>query len=222
MEVRVQIDKRSIRDFEESIGKQVPYATAVALTRTAAQAKDRVKSGLPRKMTIRNKFTSGSIRHERALKRDWPSPYSVVGSIAPYMQIQEEGGSKLVHAKAASIPKGIRTAETRVVPRSKWPGQLLQRGSKIPMGGRPSGSTKGRRAKPTPFLLKEKNGVGIYIRKGRKTRQLKRLYRLSRQPMKVKGSKWLEEPAMKVISSSIESNFVKALDEALSTSRGRS
>ena len=214
MELSIRIDKRSIKEFESAMQSQVPYATAVALTRTAAQAKDRVKQELRHRMIIRNQFTANSIRHIRAEKTDWPNSKAMVGSIAAYMAIQEDGGSKTPTSKAFAIPKGIRTSENRLVPRSKWPGRILGQQNAIPEGGRSRGANKGTRSKPKAFLLREHDGVGVYVRVGR-GRKLKRLFRLTKETIHIKARHWLETPVTEVVQANLGNNFKRALDEAL-------
>ncbi len=218
MAFRVTIDDRSLKQFSKAMREQVPYATAVALTRTAKQAAEAVQKELPRHFILRNQFTKNSIRTIRAEKRDWPESKAIVGSISPYLVIQEDGGSKTPASKAFSIPKGIRANETKLVPRSKWPGKILLGNSTIPMGGRTRGASKGSRQKPKPFLLREHDGVGVYIRTG-KGRKVKRLYRLTRETLHVKGRHWFYTPASQVASVELHRNFVKALDEAMASRR---
>ena len=208
------MDSRGLNRFNEAMRDQLPFATAVALTRTAAQAKDEVIKELPRHFIIRNQFTKRGIMSERAEKRDWPHSKATVGSISKYMVVQESGGSKSPTGKAFSIPKGIRASDQRLVPRSKWPGKILPSEASLSGGGRTRGAKSGSRNKPKPFLLREHDGVGVYIRRG-KGRKLKRLFRLTRATMHVKGRHWLETPVTTIVRSRLHQNFITALDGAV-------
>jgi hypothetical protein len=214
MTISFRLDRKAVKRLGDALDKQVPFATAVALTRTAMQARDAIREGLPSSFVLRNQFTRNGIRYQRAEKRQWPNAYAVVGSISPYMEIQEEGGTKAARAKAHSIPKGIRSAENRTVPRSKWPGRILAEDVQIRGGGRTKGAKKGSRTKPKPFLIQEQGGVGVYVRKGRK-RRLKRLYRLTREPLRVRGRHWLTEPVHRVVTANLGRNFERAIEEAM-------
>ena len=214
MEIRVKLDSRGLKRFNDAMKDQFPFATARALTVTAGQAKDEVIKQLPKYFTIRNTFTKRGIMSERAEKKDWPNSKATVGSISPYMVVQEEGGAKSPAGKAFSIPKGIRRKETSLVPRSKWPGKILPSESTISGGGRSKGAKSGSKNKPKAFLLREHDGVGVYIRRG-KGRRLKRLYRLTKSTVHIKGRHWLESPVTTIVRSRLHHNFITALDEAL-------
>jgi len=214
MRISFDLDKRAVKRLSHALDSQMPFATAVALTRTAVQARDAVREGLVTRFTLRNQFTKNGIRSQRAEKRDWPNSFAVVGSVSGYMEIQEDGGTKTPSGKAHVIPKAIRTSEGRVVPRAKWPGRILPSDARIGGGGRTKGAKNGSRGKRVPFLLQETGGVGVYVRKGRK-RRLVRLYRLTRQPLAVKGREWLRKPVEDTVSAQLGKNFERALSEAL-------
>lgn len=214
MDITVKIDDRGLKQFTEAMEKQVPFATALALTRTAGQGQDRVREELPKHFTLRNKFTEGSIRFKRAEKRDWPNCKAIVGTISPYLEIQEEGGDKTADGKAFAIPKGIRRSDKTQVSRAKWPGKILPKNSAIPGGGRTKGAVNGKRSKPKPFLIREKDGVGVYIRTDKKGK-LKRLFRLTRKTLHVKRRDWLQAPVEAIVRENLGKNFDKALDDAI-------
>jgi len=220
MDLSIRIDQRQVKDFEEAMKKELPFATALALTRTAKQAQEEVRKELGRHFTLRNTFTANSIRFDSAKKKDWPNPKAVVGSVSPYLAIQEEGGEKTAGGKAFALPKGIRKSEAKQVPRSRWPGKILPEGNaRIPQGGRTKGALNGKRSKPVPFLMNERGGVGVYVRVRRKDRALKRLYRLTRETMHVKPTNWLTEPVSRVVTANLPKNFEQALADAMRTRR---
>lgn len=219
MKISVTIDQKGLALLNKGIQSQLPFATASALTKVAKLAQDEVKRELPRRFMIRNRFTENSIRTQRAEKRDWPNCKAVVGSISGYLPLHEDGGVKAPIGKAFSIPKGIRRSEQTLVSRSRWPGRILPAGTRIPGGGRTKGAVNGKRQAPKPFLLKEKGGVGVYIRTSRKGRALKRLYRLTRSSVHVRGNHWLVGPTERVINASLEKEFMSALSKALASSR---
>ncbi len=173
---------------------------------------------MPKHFILRNQFTKRGIQHEQAKKKDWPNAYSVVGSLSKFMVIQEEGGTKPSANKAFAIPKGIRTSDKRLVPRSKWPGKILPSEATLSGGGRTRGAKSGARNKPKPFLLREHDGVGVYVRTG-KGRKLKRLYRLTRETLHIRGRHWLERPVMQVVKADLSNNFERALEDAMKTRR---
>src|SRR5260370_40269244 len=73
--------KRFTRDMDEAANRQIPFALARALTRTAQDAQSDVRSDLPRRFTIRNTWVSRSIRITPATKA---KPEAIVGSLEPF------------------------------------------------------------------------------------------------------------------------------------------
>lgn len=217
--LKATMDSRALTGFNKAMRSQVPYATACALTSVAKRAQAEIQKELPDRFVIRNTFTKSSIRIRRAEKKDWPNCTAEVGTISPYMPLQEEGGTKSPTGKAFSIPKGIRKSEKELVRRSKWPAKILDPNSRIPGGGRTKGARNGVRKTPKPFLLKEKSGVGVYVRVSKRGRAIKRLFRLTRSSVNVKARHWLEAPASRIVNAHLQDEFEKALVKALATKR---
>lgn len=93
--IKVQVDTR---DFDEwvsfAVGKQVPFATAKALSRLAVLARDQVRSDLPSHFKIRSTWLSRGIQAVPANKSDYPNPFAVVGARDQFLELQETGGTK--------------------------------------------------------------------------------------------------------------------------------
>lgn len=114
-----------------AIEKQIPFATALALSRCAVAARDQVRVELPEHFTIRSTWVSRGIRTELTKKSDWPNQKVQVGTVDEFMVLQETGGWK----KSKS---GSRVAiPTRAVPRVA--------GGKIPTSLRPKRLLGGKR-----------------------------------------------------------------------------
>lgn len=74
--------------------RQLPFATAVALTRVAQDARDEIRSRMPEHFKIRNKRVLRGVTIERANKKDWPNPAAKVGTVDDFMREQILGGEK--------------------------------------------------------------------------------------------------------------------------------
>ena len=114
---------RAVAALSELERRQVPYATARALTSVAYAARDDVRKELPGRFTLRRPWVARGIAVEPAKKS---TPAARVFSRDAFMVAQETGGLK---PDARPIPAGRLAAvhKTRVVPRSQWVAPLLRR-----------------------------------------------------------------------------------------------
>jgi hypothetical protein len=218
--------------------KQVPYATAVALTAVASKARDQIKAELPHEFTIRRPWTASGIRAERALKRDWPHTKSRVGSVDPYMVDFEKGGPHRLEGTRSSGPKfGQRTTAfaipmeirkaaglqvTQVIPIRYWPSRLAR--------GTAAKAVRRRRGKPRPFLATINGKTGVFVRTGdtydapgkrgtKKRDKITMLWALTKRPSKVPRKQWLTKTTLKVVNQHLVPEFKAALVKAMETAR---
>ena len=101
--------------------KRIPDAAAKALTRTAFDARDAVRDGLPERFNLRRPWISRGVGVTPAKPR---TLMAEVWSRDRFMALQETGGTK---TGKLAIPVGpmAQTAQTRVIPKSQWPGQVM-------------------------------------------------------------------------------------------------
>jgi hypothetical protein len=106
-------DTKELKQFERDLyalnKRGFPYAIKNSLDALAFDARKEWQGEIRSEMTLRNKFTEGSIRVEKASGNNLQSMRSVVGSIAPYMATQEHGGD----VKGKSGNKAIPTDSAR-------------------------------------------------------------------------------------------------------------
>lgn len=118
---REQIEQLE-RDLEKFSKKAVPFATRFYLNGIAFEARKQWQQQIDRKMIQRNKFTRNSIRVERVTGLNMRTMHSVVGSIAPYMDDQEFGGTKLPKSgEHVAIATGASANQEGQKPRTKLP-----------------------------------------------------------------------------------------------------
>lgn len=153
--------RTNFRELEAWLGmlatRQVPFATAKALTRTAQDARDAVRAELPKRFTIRSGWVAGGIRIVPASKNDWPRAVAWVGSRDPFMELQETGGVK-TPAKGArnlAIPTPTTTARrtgSGRIPASRKPRALLDKPG-VYVAGKAIRRRKRRRSADGPETL---------------------------------------------------------------------
>ena len=121
--MQVELDTKSPQArFNRVMGqlpKQIRYASAVALTKTAQDAQKEVRRQLPTRFIMRSKWVPKGIRTKMATKNSLESKVRVIDD---FMALQEIGGDG-----ETSVPIGARPKPTSRTPPNKWPGALLKK-----------------------------------------------------------------------------------------------
>jgi len=120
------------RGMQEIVEKQIPFATAKALTLTAKDAQAELRGNLGKHFTVRNKHLARGIRIKSAKKRDAPNIYAEVGSIDAFVvkQAESSGTTEIKPAggrRFVPVPVRVRRSKRQIVRRSKFPAKLLKR-----------------------------------------------------------------------------------------------
>lgn len=124
--ISVRIDPRGLaRAMEDFNERQLPFATALALTRTAVAYNEHARAQLGQKFTIRSGWVGKGFRTRKATKRDLVAK---AFHLDKFMALQEEGGDKTpLNRRTVAVPVGARPTPATTTPRSKWPGALHRR-----------------------------------------------------------------------------------------------
>jgi len=188
---------------DDLVEQQIPFATALALTWTARDARTQLKADLPATFTIRSGWVAKGIRFEKARKTDDPIA-AEVGHLDDYMKLQAEGGTRQTSTQSVAVPVGIRkTPQTRTTP-AKWPRRLLRK----------------RKHFIAP-LSASISTLGLFRRRGgRRNPRLDLLYVMAERAVVPK--RWpLEETVEQVVADVWPENARKALEKALASGRRR-
>jgi hypothetical protein len=193
LKIRVISDiDRFTTNMDDAGKRQVPFALARALTWTAKDAQGDVRADLPKKFTLRNNFVSGGIKIVPARKG---APEAIVGSITPFMQRQEEGGTKTGKGgHRIGIPVKVKRNKRDIVPKSRWPAAV--------------------RGQPKTFVAKTGSGIGILRRVGRARYPLQILYWLKRG-VKVQPRFGFKNTTGTSVTEHFGSRFVESLSQAM-------
>jgi hypothetical protein len=147
----------------DNLVKKIPFATALALTRTAQAGQAAVRENMAAAFILRNRFTQNQVRIAAAKKTDLEAAVYLTHK-ADYMVLHETGGVK-TPARAAGV--AVPTEQAR---RNK-------RGL-IPKSGRPRPLRDQRRV----FVMDLKNGNrAIVRRRGKKRTPISVLYILAEE-----------------------------------------
>lgn len=121
----VTVDTRGFDRLERILvntrSRAIPYATRNALNDMAFAARKQWRTEMERSFILRNRWTVGSIRVEKASGTDVGTMHSVVGSVSSYLGKQEFGGTSREDAiprpraagQPASMPTHTRTVRAR-------------------------------------------------------------------------------------------------------------
>lgn len=201
LEIEVTMDMFGLDAIAE-VGRQIPFATAVALTRTAKDVQARLIADLPADFTVRSPWTAKGIRVKSANKRNLEAQ---VGSRDEYMARQATGGVKEPRSgQTVAVPITGRGRARATVKsptrRGKWPARLLQ--------------------KPRYFIQKINGKLGLWRRPSKGKRAIQLVYSLVDEVRIPK--RWpLQRTAQAVVRKQWDRRAQEALTQALLTARRR-
>lgn len=110
-----------IKDFSK---KQLPFAAAGALNDLAFKAREAVIKAMPSIFILRTPFLTKGIVVNKATKKDLKAEVMSRDSL---LYKQEYGGELKASEHRIAIPRQVRTNIRQKVPRSKFPGPMLQK-----------------------------------------------------------------------------------------------
>lgn len=121
-----QLNDKSIHKLEKDLkianDRAFPFATKNTINKAAFIARSISQSTIRNKMTIRNKWTEGSIQVEKTNTLNINSQAAFVGSREGYMEDQEFGATKRANGKeGVPIPTAFSSGEGRGRHRGRLP-----------------------------------------------------------------------------------------------------
>jgi len=184
---------------DDLVNKQLPFATARALTLTAQDAQAAIRASMPQHFTIRNAWSQRGIIIKPASKDVIPYRSAVmVGDIWNYLFLQEPGGEKTpISSQHLAVPEDIRSSPSQILRRGLRPKALLAR---------------------KDVFIKDLGGgnQAIYQRVGRGGHNLKLLYILIPEAH-IRPRLGLAETALKIGNERWAINFAGSLEAAMIT-----
>ncbi|WP_086110893.1 hypothetical protein, partial [Xenorhabdus vietnamensis] len=101
------------------IRKQIPFATAQALTKVARQIEQAQKTAIERRLESPTPFTVKSVRSQGARKNDLTAKVFVLPTAASYLEPFEVGGVHKLNGAALLNPKNVKLNKYGNLPRNK-------------------------------------------------------------------------------------------------------
>lgn len=196
-----------VKDLDDLAKKQVPFATALALTRTAIEAREHLRGGLSDYFTTRSTWVARSIQADRAEKKDL-NPTARVGSLYAPMALHAVGGSKTSESGDVGVPVAARANKSQRTRPAQFPARLAaKRGFFIAPFSR------------APFRVGQGPNVGVFERVGEKRRGGLKLWWVLKQEVAIKQDWPFERDAVRVVEAALLDNFVAALEFARRTAK---
>ena len=184
----------------ETMHKQIRFATAVALTKTAQQAQAASIDSIAKTFSIRNNWSQPGnkfgIRIKPAKKDNLEAQ---VTTFANWLKLHEEESTKLPSKKFIAIPTvNVRRNKKDIITKGNRPNAL--------------------RGKNT-FVIDTKNGPVIFQRKGKgKREKLIALYIL-KPKAHIKKQSTFYEPIGRIARANFDRNFTEAVKNAFATTK---
>jgi len=199
LEIDVRGDVKEVTRYLTRVQrKQVPFATALALTRTAQDAAKAETAQIPKKLDRPTPFTKKAIGFKAANKHTLISTVFVKDIQAAYLGLQITGGARTAKGKGTGVPT-----------RNK---KLNKYGN---IAGRRKGLVKGK----NQFIATIKGISGVWERTGgKKAGQLKLLVAFEKA-VKYRKRFPFYKIAQGVVRAKFTRNFNAALRRALATAR---
>jgi len=215
------LDDRNIRKYERDLkrfaARAYPFATKAALNGAAFAARTMAIDNVREDLTLRNKFTVGSIRVNRVQGLNVRKQQAAIGSIADYMRDQEFGAVKSrTGSEGVAIPTSYSSGEgDNARPRKRVPRRPNQlKNIKLRKSRRRNNkaaimqaATSGRKF----IFLDLGRTKGIFRVVGGKRRpRIRMVYSLNRTSVTIPASPWLR-PATREGERRLPSLYREAL-----------
>ncbi len=194
--------KKLERDLKQFAHRALPFATKKTLNDAAFQARRIIQADLPKRMTLRNKFTMRSIRVERATGLNIRRQEATIGSTAAYMEDQEFGGKRTAKGKeGVPIPTAWSAGQGENTKRTRLPRKINKLNNIRLANRRKKGSKKQRNAIAIQqaaktgqkfVFLELQRRKGIFKVIGKRKIKIKMVHDLTRKSVIIPKNPWLK------------------------------
>lgn len=206
-------------------GRQIPFATALALTEVAFKVQRTEKSEMGKTLELRNKFSQSGVQVNPAEKSDWPRMYAEVGieERRSYLIDHITGGKRQggTYGRAILAKDDLRSKSGKV-PASKRPKALIARAMRAKQQAELNKTFGGRQGKDKrlPFLFYSRKWGNEVLaqRTGDERYPLQILYAF-RKGVSIRREFEMDTIAQQQVGATYPQAFDKALRRAISTGK---
>lgn len=227
--LKVAIEGTPLNQVLNGVEKQVRYAAAVALTRTAKAVKEAMPAALDRSLNRPTEFTKRGLYIKSANASNLTAEVAFMSRQASYMQYQIDGGTRTPGPRGIKLPGNIVLNTFGNIPKgtidklkaAAQSGQLSKAiGRKLGVGNRRKGAAPIQLFFGKPTGRRWENApLGIWRRIPGKPGKLIPVILFASKPAQYKPRFNFHAEAATVVQAEWEHQFAAALDEAARTAR---
>ncbi len=202
-----------------TLRKQIPFATAQAMTAVVRKIEDAQKVAMQRNLDNPTPFTVKSVKSRGARKSDLKAKVFVMNTAAAYLEPFETGGVHKLNGSALLNPKDIKLNKYGNLPRNKLSSLKSKENTFIGDIGGVNGVWQRKKAKKgkkgRKRLQRSPNGT----RRDRKKQPMPKLLIRFGDALPVEPVLGYQDRAMKMTQSLLPQEINRAIAEAIRTAR---
>ncbi|MER2953014.1 hypothetical protein [Morganella morganii] len=202
-----------------TLRKQIPFATAQAMTAVVRKIEDAQKVAMQRNLDNPTPFTVKSVRSKGARKTDLKAKVFVMNTAAAYLEPFETGGVHKLNGSALLNPKDIKLNKYGNLPRNKLSSLKSKENTFIGDISGVNGVWQRRKAKKgkkgRKRLQRSPNGT----RRDRKKQPMPKLLIRFGDALPVEPVLGYQDRAMKMTQALLPQEINRAIAEAIRTAR---
>lgn len=202
-----------------TLRKQIPFATAQAMTSVVRKIEDAQKVAMQRNLDNPTPFTVKSVKSRGARKSDLKAKVFVMNTAAAYLEPFETGGVHKLNGSALLNPKDIKLNKYGNLPRNKLSSLKSKENTFIGDIGGVNGVWQRKKAKKgkkgRKRLQRSPNGT----RRDRKKQPMPKLLIRFGDALPVEPVLGYQDRAMKMTQSLLPQEINRAIAEAIRTAR---
>ncbi|MEM8110744.1 hypothetical protein Q4S27_16540 [Morganella morganii subsp. sibonii] len=202
-----------------TLRKQIPFATAQAMTAVVRKIEDAQKVAMQRKLDNPTPFTVKSVKSRGARKNDLKAKVFVMNTAAAYLEPFETGGVHKLNGSALLNPKDIKLNKYGNLPRNKLSSLKSKENTLIGDIGGVNGVWQRKKAKKgkkgRKRLQRSPNGT----RRDRKKQPMPKLLIRFGDALPVEPVLGYQDRAMKMTQALLPQEINRAIAEAIRTAR---
>lgn len=202
-----------------TLRKQIPFATAQAMTAVVRKIEDAQKVAMQRNLDNPTPFTVKSVKSRGARKSDLKAKVFVMNTAAAYLEPFETGGVHKLNGSALLNPKDIKLNKYGNLPRNKLSSLKSKENTFIGDVGGVNGVWQRKKAKKgkkgRKRLQRSPNGT----RRDRKKQPMPKLLIRFGDALPVEPVLGYQDRAMKMTQALLPQEINRAIAEAIRTAR---
>ncbi|WP_049246034.1 hypothetical protein [Morganella morganii] len=208
-----------LSDQLRTLRKQIPFATAQAMTAVVRKIEDAQKAAMQRNLDNPTPFTVKSVKSRGARKSDLKAKVFVMNTAAAYLEPFETGGVHKLNGSALLNPKDIKLNKYGNLPRNKLSSLKSKENTFIGDISGVNGVWQRKKAKKgkkgRKRLQRSPNGT----RRDRKKQPMPKLLIRFGDALPVEPVLGYQDRAMKMTQALLPQEINRALAEAIRTAR---